>query len=187
MSKNKCPFVVVGFVKFNTVRLVDRNGEFHDRVEIGEAKKQAVSAGMDLVCFNEPAGDELAFCKIINFGKWQYAEKKKHKKNKVTKKTTKEIRFSPDIDDHDIEYKIKQVVEFLEDGDDVVFTMRLKGRQRVHFKEALEKMNHIVSLCKGNGEESSRKVSGSLILVRMGKTSQLPRLKAEACKVTYNE
>jgi len=173
MSKNKCPFIIVGFVKFNVVRLVDRNGEFHDRVEIGEAKKQAVSAGMDLVCFNEPAGDKLAFCKIINFGKWQYAEKKKHKKNKVIKKVTKEVRFSPDIDDHDIEHKIKQVVEFLEDGDDVVFTMRLKGRQRVHFKEALEKMNQIVSLCKGKGEETSRKVSENLILVRISKHKKI--------------
>jgi len=171
MSKSKCPFVV-GFVKFNVVRLVDRNGEFHDQVDIKEAKRQASEYGMDLVCFNEPAGDKLAFCKIINFGKWQYAEKKKHKKNKVIKKVTKEVRFSPDIDDHDIEHKIKQVVEFLEDGDDVVFTMRLKGRQRVHSREALERMNQIVSLCKGQGEETGRKVSGSLISVRIGKTQK---------------
>lgn len=171
MSKSKCPYIV-GYAPFNATRLVDHKNTYHDRVGIKEAKQYATEAGMDLVCFNEPSENDLAFCKIINFGKWQYSERKKLKNNKTTKKTTKEIRFSPDIDDHDVGHKIKQVIEFLEGGDDVVFTMRLKGRQKQHSKEALEKMNKIVSLCGEHGTEINRRVAESLISVRIGKTQK---------------
>jgi len=162
------PFVI-HHITFDPVKLIDQNGQFHNSVKTLDAQKMARAAGLDLVCFNKPEGTELAFCKITNLNKWKYEEDKKRKKqNKEHRKQCKEIRFSPNIEDNDIEHKTKQVNEFLDDGDDVVLTMKLKGREKAHFDLAEEKMNKIISMCS-HGKESSRKKNEGMIIVRMGK------------------
>lgn len=167
MSKeNGNPFVV-NYVKFATTRLVDEELNYHSEIGIKEAKYRAEKAGLDLVCFNEPCSNELAFCKIIDYGKWKYDTDKKKKKEKPAKSTTKEIRFSPVISDNDVAHKIKHVKEFIEDGNDVLFSMRLKGRQKAHFSEAEERMNEIVSLCSEYSKEVSRKKSPNMIFIRV--------------------
>lgn len=165
------PFIV----QYNTfkytkhTKLVDHLGNFHDKFEINEAQKIARENSLDLVCFNKPGkNDELGFCKIIDFGKWKYSEEKKKKKNNVHKNVKKEIRFSPLITDHDIEHKMKQVKEFLEDGDEVTLSMRLKGRQKAYYKEAEQRLNEIVATCE-EAEEVNRNKSSNMINVRIKK------------------
>jgi len=160
------PFVVK-FADFTITKLVDHNNEFHDQVRIGEAKNMAQEAGLDLVCFNKPDKNSSALCKIIDYGKWKYSEEKKKKKNKEGKKSTKEIRLSPVISDHDVEHKLKQAKEFLEDGDDVVLAMRIKGRQRAHLDVAELRMNEIIAKCSEYGTEVQRKKNSGLITVRI--------------------
>jgi len=170
-KKNRVPYIVK-YVDFSHTRLSDHNNEFHEVVGIGEAKKIAQENNLDLVCFNEPQGNQLAFCRIINFGKWKYDEEKKKKgqQKKDNKHITKEIRFSPVISDNDIEHKIKRAKEFLDAGNEVVFSMKLKGRQKVHFKEAEERMNEIVEMCSDYGKVLSVKKSSSMITIKLGKT-----------------
>lgn len=165
------PFVI-RHADFTVTKLIDENNKYHEKVGIGEAKKTAQMANLDLVCFNRPNGSTLAFCKIIDFGKWRYTEGKKKKKNKGAKKETKEMRFSPVISDHDIEHKIKQVIEFLDENDDVVLSMRLKGRQRAHYSDAEKRMDEIVALCDGHGSVISTKKSSSLISIRVGRKKE---------------
>ena len=160
---------IVKYAKFQRTRLIDNNNQFHKDIGIGDAKAIAQETELDLVCFNEPTESELAFCKIIDFCKWKYVEEKKKKKQqKVSRHATKEVRFSPLIGDHDIEHKLKQAREFIENGDEVVFSMRLKGRQRSYFKEAEERLNDIVAMCENAKVLSTRK-NPSMINIRLGK------------------
>ncbi len=167
--KNNDPFIV-GYINFEYTRIVDQNGQFHNNVKTYEAKKRARELGLDLVCFNKPDGKNLAFCKIIDFSKWKYDEEKRRKhENKQNRKDNKEIRLSPLIVDNDIMHKMKQVNNFLDDGDDVTLTMKLKGRERYHFEEAKGKMNSILKMCEGHGKEISRKQTNDMIIIHLVK------------------
>ena len=173
MKNNSGQPFLVKYVDFSTTKLLDENNQFLANVHIKDAKKKAEEAGLDLVCFNQPSKDDLAFCKIINFGKWKYEnEKKKKKHRKESKNTTKEVRFSAVIGEHDIEHKVKQVKEFLDEGDDVVLSMRLKGRQRAHFSDAEIKMNEIVEKCLDHGQIVTTRKTHDTITVRLNKKKE---------------
>lgn len=171
-NSNGQPFLVK-YVDFFITRLVDDKNQFFPKVDIKEAKQKAAEANLDLVCFSSPSEDELAFCKIVDFKKWKYDnEKKKKKQRKEGKRVTKEIRFSPVISDHDIGHKVKQANGFLDDGDDVIFSMRLKGRQRAHFSDAEVRMNEIVEKCLGHGQIVSTRKTHDSIVVRLNKKKE---------------
>lgn len=162
------PFVITRRVDFKFTRLIDSQNCFHDKIYIGEAKTMARNDGLDLVCFNLPKGNKPALCKIIDYGKWKYSnDKKKKKDQKVNKHVVKEIRFSPVISDHDVEHKIKQIKEFLEDGSEVMIAMRFKGIQKRLFQEGENIINSIINSLKNLGEENFRKKSNHMILVRL--------------------
>ena len=169
------PFIINRHVNFNQVKLLDANKNFHNSISIGQAKEMAKTAALDLVCFSEPEKQQLAFCKILDYGKWKYIEDKKLKKMKsASKKITKELRFTIETDSHDIEHKIKQAKGFFEDGDDVILSMRLKGRQRGRKKEALEKMENIVTLC-GDVHETYRQAKENFITIRLSPGTLNPK------------
>lgn len=73
-------------------------------------------------------------CKILDFGKFKYAEQKK--KNEARKKQkiieVKEVKMRPNIDDHDYDVKIRNMRRFLDDGDKVKVTIRFRGREMTH-------------------------------------------------------
>lgn len=164
-----CPFVVK-FVMFENTRLIDASGQFHQSFKVSEAMVIARNSGLQLVCFNRPEGNNLAFCKILDFNKWQYMEEKKKKKQRLeNRKETKEIKFSPHIEQNDIQHKMRQANELLDEGNDVVLTMQARGRDRIHFNDVESKMNEIVKMCEGHGKESSRRKTNDTIIVRMVK------------------
>jgi translation initiation factor IF-3 len=164
------PFVVK-FVNFSHTKLLDQNNVFHDDVRIGDAKTMALNAGLDLVCFNLPQNGTPAFCKLVNYGKWKYQnEKQKRKIEKGHKKEHKEMRFTPNIGDHDIAHKTRQINGFLDEGDDVLVVMKLKGRECLHMAEAEIKTNQIIALCT-SGKEMSRKKTSNIIFIRLVKNN----------------
>jgi translation initiation factor IF-3 len=165
---SKTPFVI-DFAEFNVLKLVDADGKFYEEIGISEAKKKAKEANLDLVCFKEGEKNKnLAFCKIIDYGKWKYEQGKKEKKNNINKKVTKEIRLSPLIGDNDVAYKVRRAMGFLDRGDDVVFCMRMKGRQLSHPREAEERLEEIVDQCV-NGKIVKKQRVGNNFVVRMTK------------------
>ncbi len=120
-------------IKVPEVRLVG------DNVEPGvfataEALKIAQSQQLDLVEISPGANPPV--CKIIDYNKFLYDEKKKKKEMKAKSKTSevKEIRFTPNTDDHDFEFKVKHAEKFLTDGDKVKAHVQFKGRA-IMFKE----------------------------------------------------
>lgn len=168
---NSEPYVVKFKKSFSQTNLIDSEGKFIQNVSVNDALKLASDVGVDLVCFNEPEKDKPAFCKILDYGKWKYWQEKHRRKehSKEHKKETKEIRLSVNIDIGDINRKVKKCMEILNENDDVLFTMKLHGRERIHMKEAIEKMNYVVSLCTPNVKEASRKVVDGYISVRLQK------------------
>ena len=94
----------------------------------------AKEAGMDLVVISEKADPPIA--KILDYKKFLYDQKKKQKeiKNKAQKVVVKEIRFGPNTDEHDFEFKKKHAVKFLEDGFKIKAYVFFRGRS-ILFKD----------------------------------------------------
>ncbi len=126
------------------IRLVGENLE-----EISEVAKKTIETGvyntyqaqqwameleLDLVEISPNADPPV--CKIIDFKKFLYDRKKKEKelKAKIAKVVVKEIRFGPNTDDHDFDFKVKHAIKFLEEGDKIKAYVQFKGRAIV-FKD----------------------------------------------------
>lgn len=101
--------------------------------------------GLDLVEVSPFA--EPPVCRIMNYGKWLYEQKRKVKKGQKKQYITvlKEIRLRPKIDNHDREIKINHARKFLEKGHKVQFTMLFRGREMIHLDHGLEIMEEILA------------------------------------------
>ena len=115
------------------VRLVGENLE-PGVYSLADAIKISKEQELDLVEISP--GAKPPVCKIIDYNKFLYEEKKKKKEMKAKSKTSevKEIRFTPNTDDHDFEFKVKHAEKFLSDGDKVKAHVQFKGRA-IMFKE----------------------------------------------------
>src|SRR5829696_10464414 len=121
------------FIRVPQVRLVG------DNVTVGvyptqEALKMAQEQGLDLVEISPQADPPV--CKIIDYNKFLYDKKKKDKEMKAKSKISevKEIRFTPNTDDHDFDFKAKHAEGFLKDGNKVKAYVQFKGRA-IQFKD----------------------------------------------------
>ena len=110
-----------------------------DNITIGvyptaDALKMAQDQQLDLVEISP--GAQPPVCKVIDYNKFLYNEKKKKKEMKANSKTSevKEVRFTPNTDDHDFEFKCKHAEKFLQDGNKVKAHVQFKGRA-IMFKE----------------------------------------------------
>jgi translation initiation factor IF-3 len=113
------------------VRLIGEGGE-NTLMFTRDAIALAQQRGLDLV---EVAPNEVPpVCKLMDYGKFRYDQTKKDRDSRKLQKQVvlKEVRFSPKIDDHDIETKSKMVRRFLDDGNKVKLTVRFKGREMAH-------------------------------------------------------
>ena len=129
---------------------------------ISQARKIAEELELDLVEISPKADPPV--CKIIDYKKFLYEQKKREKalKSKATKVTIKEIRFGPQTDDHDYEFKKKHAIKFLSDGAKLKAYVFFKGRSIVY------------------------KDQGEILLLRLaqeleeyGKVEQMPRLEGK--------
>lgn len=103
-------------------------GVMHPR----EALAMAEAKGLDLIEIAPTASPPT--CKIMDYGKWKYENKKKEKeaKKKQTVITVKEIQVRPRTDDHDIDVKVRHARRFLLEGDKVKVNLRFMGRELAH-------------------------------------------------------
>jgi len=144
------------------VRVVGENVSEPGVYSLSEALKIADGLDMDLVEISPNADPPV--CRVVDYQKFLYQQKKKQKemKAKTTKIVVKEIRFGPNTDDHDYEFKMKHAQKFLEDGAKVKAFVFFKGRT-ILFKE-----------------------KGEILLLRLAqdledvaKVEQLPRLEGK--------
>lgn len=134
-----------------------------------EALSIAESRGLDLIEIAPTAKPPT--CKIMDYGKWKYENKKKAQaaKKKQTVISVKELQVRPRTDDHDLDVKMRQAREFLIEGDKVKFNMRFSGREMAHqeFGHALLK-RVVAELSKLAIIESPPKMEGRQMFVLLG-------------------
>ncbi len=130
-------------IRARQVRLIAQDGEQVGVVSIQDAMARAEEAGLDLVEISPNA--EPPVCKILDYGKYKYEQQKKaaeaRKKQKVIE--VKELKFRPNIDDHDYQVKIKAARRFLEEGDKVKVTLRFRGREMAHLDLGMKVMARV--------------------------------------------
>ena len=114
------------------VRVIDGEGENLGVMYTREAIEQAAAVGLDLVEVSPNADPPV--CKFLDVGKFRYEAQKKANVARKSQKTqeVKEIKMRPNIDDHDYDVKMRNVVRFIGDGDKVKVTLRFRGRELSH-------------------------------------------------------
>ncbi len=119
-------------IRDKEVRLIGADGEQLGIVAIGEAQRLADEKNLDLVKIAPQA--EPPVCKIMDYGKHKFEIAKREKENRKNQKVSnvKEVRLTPNIDDHDFNTKLNQAVKFLKGGDKVKVSVRFRGREITH-------------------------------------------------------
>ncbi|MRX64580.1 translation initiation factor IF-3 [Maribacter sp. TH_r10] len=159
--ENKNPHKINERIISPNVRLVG------DNIEVGvytlpQAMAKAEELGLDLVEISPKADPPV--CKIIDYKKFLYEQKKREKvmKAKASKVVVKEIRFGPNTDDHDYEFKKKHAEKFLKDGAKLKAYVFFKGRSIVY---------------KDQGEILLLRLASEL--EELGKVEQMPKLEGK--------
>jgi translation initiation factor IF-3 len=117
-------------IRISEVRLIDEKGEQLGIVPTIEAMKRAEEAGLDLVEVSPTARPPV--CRILDFGKFKYAQRKKERGSHKPASGLKELRVRPAIDKHDLEYRLEAGRKFLEQGHKVQVVCIFRGRQMAH-------------------------------------------------------
>lgn len=140
-------------IRFKEVLVIADNGEQLGILTRNEALNAAYDRNLDLLCVAPNAVPPV--CRILDYGKYRYAQQKKQKEAKKNQHVTevKPMRLSPVIDTHDFDTKVKQATKWLNDGMKVKVDMKFRGRlitrQEVgmkimnDFTEALVEVGHI--------------------------------------------
>ncbi|WP_258098439.1 translation initiation factor IF-3 [Marinoscillum pacificum] len=158
------PYRVNEKIRTRQVRLVGDNVEV-DVYPIEKALDIAKAQGLDLVEISPKADPPV--CKVIDYSKFKYEQKKKQKeiKAKAQKTVVKEIRFGPNTDDHDFNFKLNHAIKFLKEGAKVKAYVHFVGRTIVFkergeilllkFAQALEEHGKVELLPKLEGKRMS--------------------------------
>lgn len=129
-------------IRISPVRVINADGVMLGVLPTGKAQELARESGLDLV---EVAPNERPpVCKIMDFGKFKYEQKKRTSKSKTHQVQVKEIRVRPKTGDHDIEVKVKRAREFLEHKDKVLVNVLFRGRELAHIDEGRRVMDEVL-------------------------------------------
>lgn len=119
-------------IRVPKVRLIGPDGSQVGIVPVEEAFEMAEKAGLDLVEIVETAKPPV--CKVIDYGKYRYDQTKREKESKKAQHQVKvkEVKVKPNIDDHDLETKIRRARDFVSKGFKVKVTCMFRGRENAH-------------------------------------------------------
>ena len=139
MKKDEDGLRINGEITASQVRLVGDNIAEPGIYSISQAVRMADELGLDLVEITAKADPPV--CRIIDYQKYLYQQKKKAKemKSNSAKIVIKEIRFGPNTDEHDFQFKLKHAIEFLQEGSKVKASVFFKGRS-ILYSEQGEKL-----------------------------------------------
>ena len=134
-----------GQIRAKDVQLISENGEKLGIVPISRALELAGEKKLDLVLVAPNA--QVPVCKIMNYGKYKFEQAKKEKEAKRKQKVqeTKELRITPNIEEHDFGFKAKNARRFLEDGNKVKITVRFRGRELNNTKLGENVLNQFIA------------------------------------------
>lgn len=135
------------------VRVISDTGEQLGILAIRDALQRAEETGLDLVEVAAAANPPV--CRLMDYGKFKYREQKKEAeaRKKRTEMTTKELRIRYNTDVGDLDTKLKQARDFLDEGDKVKFSMRFRGREiafqdlgQEKFKMLVERLSDVANV-----------------------------------------
>lgn len=138
-----------GYIRVPQIRVILEDGSSPGIVNTRDALKMAQDLNLDLVEINPKAVPPV--CKIMDYGKFKYEEKKKQAESKKAQKNQdlKELSFRPNTDINDLTHKVEQAKEFLADGNKVKFVIRFRGREVTHPQVGRDKMEWIFQQLTG--------------------------------------
>lgn len=116
-------------IRDKEIRVIDADGSMLGIMASKDAQVLANSKSLDLVKIAPQAAPPV--CRIMDYGKYMFELAKKEKEARKNQKVVsiKEIRLSASIEDHDFEFKLKNAVKFLKDGDKVKVSVKFRGRE----------------------------------------------------------
>lgn len=130
-------------IRITPIRVVSAEGTQLGVIPTDDAMKLAREAGLDLV---EVASKERPpVCRIMDYGKFKYQQKKRQHKSHSHQVKIKEIRVRPKTGNHDIQVKVNKAREFLANKDKVVVTVQFRGREMAHIQEGRKVVDDILA------------------------------------------
>lgn len=148
-------------IRIPVIDLIDNNGVYHKSISTSAAMQMAESVGLNLVEIRADSSPPL--CKIMDYGKNQYDEKKKasaarknHKEIKI-----KEFKLTPNIGQHDIAIKIKHAREEIEAGNQIKVVLKYKKREIIHKDVGVETVKRFLEGMDDIGQYAAPTVIGN--------------------------
>jgi len=149
-------------IRSHRVMLVGGENQKATEMNRNDAIRQAQEQNLDLVAISK-SEDDTPVCKIMDYGKFKYEQSKKKSDKKSKTPSLKEITFSPNISEHDLEIKRNKVGDFLKKKHKVKYGVSLKGRQRAYRGNARELLENEIARLKGKAKAEPISESGHLI------------------------
>lgn len=149
-NQQRQPQVRVNYrIRVPEVRVIAADGTQLGIMTSPDAIRMAQEQTLDLVEVNPKADPPV--CKIMDFGKYKYEEKKRA--NEARKKQNiveiKEVKVRPKTDDHDLDTKVRHIKRFLEEGNKAKITVRFRGREITHPEKGREVLDDIIKALEG--------------------------------------
>jgi len=140
-------------IRHDLVRLIDEDGKQLGVMSSRDALEKAYEQGFDLVEVSDASDPPV--CRIMNYDKYRYEQSKKlaEARKRQTVVEVKEVKFRPKTEEHDLNFKIKNIKKFLANKNKVKITLRFRGREIVYAQsQGVEVLNKIVEAL---GEEAT--------------------------------
>ncbi|MCP4549109.1 MAG: translation initiation factor IF-3 [bacterium] len=153
-------------IRIPEIRLIDEEGTQVGIIATSIAMNMAQERGLDLV--EVSPGSRPPVCRIMDFGKYKYelSKKAKEARKRQHQVTVKEVQFRPKTDEHDYQFKVRNILRFLDHKDKVKVTLRFRGREMSHMDFAMQTFERLLeelsSLCK---VEQKPKVEGRTVVM----------------------
>jgi len=131
------------------VRVIDENGEQLGVMNVRDALALAKERGLDLIEVAPQASPPV--CRIMDYGRHKYemAKREKESQKKARSGDLKGVWFRPQTDDHDFNFKVKNALKFLQEGDKVKVTVRFRSREITHPEFGRKLLDRVVEVLNG--------------------------------------
>lgn len=129
-------------IRVTPIRVITNEGEQLGVITTDEALTKAREAGLDLV--EVAPAEKPPVCRIMDYGKFKYQQKKRQHKGHVHHSQNKEVRLRPKIGEHDFMTKVNRAKGFLEKKDKVVFSVIFRGRENAHVDEGFKLVERLI-------------------------------------------
>ncbi|MEE8508319.1 MAG: translation initiation factor IF-3 [Myxococcota bacterium] len=128
-------------IRASEIRVIGSDGEQLGVMTPQDAIQQADELGLDLV--EVAPNSRPPVCRIMDYGRYKYEQKKKAGKGKGHAAALKEVKLRPRTDEHDLAFKLRNARRFLMDGDKVKITVMYRGREMVHRRIGMEQLDRV--------------------------------------------